>query len=89
MDKLSEHAIRMLEIANREGVCNSDVDAIAKAIYDTILQVQMLEMAKRKTEPQNEYCPTCGQMYPKWMREQNEPKTEPQTDCAWMKGEQR
>jgi hypothetical protein len=51
MDKLSEHAIRMLEIVNREGVCNSDVDVIAKAVYDLILQVQMLKMADRKTEP--------------------------------------
>ena len=36
--------------------------------------------ADRKNEPQSEYCPTCGQMYPKWIREQNEPKTEPQTE---------
>ena len=65
MDKLSEHAIRMLEIANREGVCNSDVDAIAQAVYDLILQVQILKMADRKEsgiptsseKPNN--CETC------------------------------
>lgn len=48
MDKLSKHAIRMLEIVNREGVAHMDIDAIAKAVYDTILQVQMLKMADRK-----------------------------------------
>lgn len=51
MDKLSEHAIRMLEIVNREGVANRDIDAIARAVYDLILQAQMLEMAGR--------CKTC------------------------------
>ena len=69
MDKLSEHAIRMLEIAdkpysNSYGMINKDLkdkSDIAQAVYDLILQVQMLKMAVSKTEPQ--------------------------TDCAWEKGE--
>ena len=59
MDKLSEHAIRMLEIAdksyrNEYGMINKDLQDkhdIARAVYDIILQVQMLKMADRKTEP--------------------------------------
>ena len=59
MDKLSEHAIRMLEIAdkpysNEYGMINKDwkdKSDIAQAVYDLILQVQMLKMADRKDEP--------------------------------------
>ena len=58
MDKLSEHAIKMLEIADKpyrtENVINANLQDrhdMAQAIYDLILQVQMLKMAKRKTEP--------------------------------------
>ena len=55
MDKLSEHAIRMLEIVDGENDFfrnDSKRQAdIAKAVYDTILQVQMLKMTDRKTEP--------------------------------------
>lgn len=54
MDKLSEHAIRMLEIVDGENDFfrnDSKRQAdIARAVYDTILQVQMLKMADRKTE---------------------------------------
>lgn len=59
MDKLSEHAIRMLEIAdkpywNEYNMVNKDLKDthdIARAVYDLILQVQILKMADRKTEP--------------------------------------
>lgn len=56
MDKLSEHAIRMLEIVdkpyhNEYGMINKDLQDkhdIARAIYDLILQVQMLKEVNRK-----------------------------------------
>ena len=78
MDKLSEHNIRMLEIADANdipGIGNKQLKDIAIAVYDTILQVQMLKMAD---------CETCGHW---WKSEevcllddcQYEPKTEPQT----------
>lgn len=60
MDKLSEHAIRMLEIAdkpywNEYNMVNKDLKDthdIARAVYDIILQVQMLKTALlHKTEP--------------------------------------
>ena len=55
MDKLVSHAIRMLEIVEGENdffrndaKCQAD---IARAVYDTILRVQVLErIADRKTE---------------------------------------
>ena len=54
MDKLAEHAIRMLEIVEGENdFYRNDAKRqadIARAVYDTILQVQMLKMADRKTE---------------------------------------
>ena len=60
MDKLVEHAIRMLEITdkpfcNEYGMINKDLQDkhdIARAVYDIILRVQVLEhKADRKTEP--------------------------------------
>lgn len=58
MDKLSEHAIRMLEIVDGENDFfrndNERQADIARAVYDVILQVQMLKMVDRKTEPQTE-----------------------------------
>ena len=58
MDKLSEHAIKMLEIVDNERSFYHDYDReiadIARAVYDIILKVQILKMADRKTEPQTE-----------------------------------
>lgn len=58
MDKLSEHAIKMLEIVDNEHGFYHDYDRdisdIARAVYDLILKVQILKMADRKTEPQTE-----------------------------------
>ena len=59
MDKLVSHAIRMLEIVEGENdffrndaKCQAD---IARAVYDTILRVQVLErIADHKTEPQTD-----------------------------------
>ena len=56
MDKLSEHAIRMLEIEGKgknDGYIETrNMGDIARAVYDTILQVQMLKTALlHKTEP--------------------------------------
>lgn len=68
MDKLSEHAIRMLEIAdkpyrNEYGMINKDLQDkhdIARAVYSIVLQVQMLKMTDRKTEPNSSEKPnTC------------------------------
>ena len=61
MDKLSEHAIRMLEIEGKgknDGYIETrNMGDIARAVYDTILQVQMLKTALlHKTEPT---CDTC------------------------------
>ena len=59
MDKLVEHTIRMLEITdkpfcNKYGMINKDLQDkhdIARAVYDIILRVQILEYkAYRKTE---------------------------------------
>ena len=55
MDKLVEHAIRMLEIVEGENdFFRNDAKRqadIARAVYDTILRVQVLERkADRKTE---------------------------------------
>lgn len=54
MDKLVSHAIRMLEIIDGENdfsrndaKCQAD---IARAVYDTILRVQMLEWTKSRTD---------------------------------------
>ena len=57
MDKLVSHGIRMLEIIEGENdFFRNDAKRqadIARAVYDTILRVQMLERkADRKTEPQ-------------------------------------
>ena len=47
MDKLAEHAIKMLEIVDNERGFYKDMDGdvadIARAVYDIILRVQMLE----------------------------------------------
>ena len=102
MDKLSEHAIKMLEIAdkpyrNEYGMINKDLQDkhdIARAVYSIILQVQMLKVADRKTEPSGSEkpnncetwhgdCKTC-----EWYDGTGcgvpccdyEPKTEPQTE---------
>ena len=55
MDKLVEHGIRMLEIVEGENdFFRNDAKRqadIARAVYDTILRVQILERkADRKTE---------------------------------------
>ena len=59
MDKLVEHAIRMLEIVEGENdFYRNDAKRqadIARAVYDTILRVQVLERkADRKTENSSE-----------------------------------
>ena len=64
MDKLSEHAIKMLKIVDNERGFYKDMDGevadIARAVYDLILQVQMLKMAERKIETKRErYCTNC------------------------------
>ena len=51
MDKLSEHAIRMLEIKERK-VLSRDISDIASAVYDLILQVQMLKTQREKQAEQ-------------------------------------
>ena len=66
MDKLVEHTIKMLEIVdNKRGFykdMDGDVADIARAVYDTILRVQILEYkAYRKTEPQT--CSVNGRPY--------------------------
>lgn len=92
MDKLSKHAIRMLEIVDGENDFfrnDSERQAdIARAVYDVILQVQMLKMADRKIEssdygkPNN--CETCKNWdivndHCYFIQECHyEPKTEPQ-----------
>ena len=110
MDKLSEHAIRMLEIEGKgknDGYIETrNMGDIARAVYDVILQVQMLKMADRKTESDSENpnnCETCryeGECdWKQWQKCYCEPQSvrsnlepfrvdEPQTDCAWMKGEE-
>lgn len=93
MDKLVSHAIRMLEIVEGENdFFRNDAKRqadIARAVYDTILRVQVLERkADRKTEPsgykmkpveqtepQIEYCPRCGMRILV-----DKPKDEPQTE---------
>ena len=64
MDKLVEHAIRMLEIVEGENdLFRNDAKRqadIARAVYDTILRVQVLErMADRKTENSSEKPNNC------------------------------
>ena len=59
MDKLVEHAIRMLEIVEGENDFFRNDEKrqadIARAVYDTILRVQVLERkADRKTENSSE-----------------------------------
>ena len=54
MDKLVKHAIRMLEIVEGENDFFRNDEKrqadIARAVYDTILRVQVLERKARKTE---------------------------------------
>ncbi len=64
MDKLVEHAIRMLEIVEGENdFFRNDAKRqadIARAVYDTILRVQVLERkADRKTENSSEKPNNC------------------------------
>ena len=64
MDKLVEHAIRMLEIVEGENdFFRNDAKRqadIARAVYDTILRVQALERnADRKTESSSEKPNNC------------------------------
>ena len=64
MDKLVEHAIRMLEIVEGENdFFRNDAKRqadIARAVYDTILRVQALERkADRKTENCSEKPNNC------------------------------
>lgn len=51
MDKLSEHAIRMLEIVDGENDFFRNDEKrqadIARAVYDIILEIQMLKAKKR------------------------------------------
>ena len=58
MDKLVKHAIRMLEIVEGENdFFRNDAKRqadIARAVYDTILRVQVLERKARKTENSSE-----------------------------------
>lgn len=98
MDKLSEHAIRMLEIEGKgknDGYIETrNMGDIARAVYDLILQVQMLKTELlHKTEPKiptHGYmwiCPKCGlEMHSDYSAchrcgwDRSKPKTEPQTD---------
>lgn len=64
MDKLVEHAIRMLEIVEGENDFFRNDEKrqadIARAVYDTILRVQVLERkADRKTENSSEKPNNC------------------------------
>jgi hypothetical protein len=94
MDKLVSHAIRMLEIVEGENdFFRNDAKRqadIARAVYDTILRVQVLERkADRKTEPTS--CKTCryGEVDEGYVRcayysksaEQTEPQTETSTNA--------
>lgn len=97
MDKLVEHAIRMLEIVEGENdFFRNDAKRqadIARAVYDTILRVQVLERkADRKTEPiadnlsavETMSCQECKN-YERcsaedWRSCRYEPKTEPHTE---------
>ena len=70
MDKLVKHGIKMLEIIENERGFYKDMDGdvadIARAVYDTILRVQVLERnADRKTEPRKEqnFCGKCRYLY--------------------------
>ena len=69
MDKLVKHAIRMLEIVEGENdFYRNDAKRqadIARAVYDTILRVQILERkADRKTENSSEIPNNCDE--PTW-----------------------
>ena len=70
MDKLSEHAIKMLEIVEGENDFFRNDDKrqadIARAVYDLILQVQMLKEVNRKLN--------CSE-------NPNNCKDEPQAEC--------
>jgi len=58
MDKLVKHAIRMLEIVEGENDFFRNDEKrqadIARAVYDTILRVQVLERKARKTDNSSE-----------------------------------
>jgi len=82
MDKLVSHAIRMLEIVEGENdFFRNDAKRqadIARAVYDTILRVQVLERkADRKTE-QTETSTNAEKVQLKVQL-----TDEPQTDCSW------
>lgn len=89
MDKLVEHGIRMLEIVEGENdffrndaKCQAD---IARAVYDTILRVQVLERkADRKTENSSEKPNTCKpqSLLDAYIKMMDEEKTEPQTQLT-------
>jgi hypothetical protein len=94
MDKLSEHAIRMLEIVDANDISvigNRQLRDIARAVYDLILQVQMLKTELRhKAEPNNSEKPNDCETCKNWdivndhcyfIQEcRYEPKDEPQTE---------
>ena len=94
MDKLIKHGIRMLEIVEGENdFFRNDARRqadIARAVYDLILQVQMLKEVNRKENsseiPNNcetcrfeLYCPEICEGCCEW-DSHYEPKTEPQTE---------
>jgi len=97
MDKLVEHAIRMLEIVEGENDFFRNDEKrqadIARAVYDTILRVQVLERKARKTDNSSEkpnncdtcrfelYCPEMCEGCCEW-DSHYEPKDEPQT-CSF------
>ena len=100
MDKLVKNAIRMLEIVDGENdFFRNDAKRqadIARAVYDTILRVQILERkVDHKTENSSEKpnnCETCRNKGFEGCEQPclgcgccglYEPKDEPQTDCAW------
>ena len=92
MDKLVEHAIRMLEIVEGENdFFRNDAKRqadIARAVYDTILRVQVLERkSDRKTEPTTEDCstvPTSSKM-----EQVDEPITQTKTQNSNLTFEKR
>ena len=87
MDKLVEHGIRMLEIVEGENdFFRNDAKRqadIARAVYDTILRVQVLERkADRKTENCSEKPNNCKDLQDWKDRMWAEAiVTEPQTSC--------
>lgn len=89
MDKLVEHTIKMLEIVDNEHGFYKDMDGdvadIARAVYDIILRVQLLEYkAYHKTENSSEK-PNNSKDLQDWKDRMwaEAIVTEPQTDCPW------